>query len=279
MILVIGANGQLGSELKERLGENAFYTDKDSLDITKFETVKSILSEKKPSVVINCSAFTAVDKAEEMKEEAFAINTKGVENLAKICKEIGAKLIHISTDYVFDGTNYKPYTEADKTNPQSIYGETKLEGEKRAFEFSDTVAVIRTSWLYSSYGNNFVKTMMRLGKERDTLGVIFDQVGTPTYAGDLADAIIIIAEKLQNGTKEIYHFSNEGVASWYDFAKEIMELSEIDCVVNPIETKDYPMSAKRPLYSVLNKSKIKNNFKITIPYWKEGLKECLKKIS
>ncbi len=278
MILIIGANGQLGSELKERLKDKAIYTDREELDITQLENIENFFQKNLPSIVINCSVFTAVDKAEEMKKEAFDVNAKGVENLAKMCKKVGAKFIHISTDYVFDGTNHKPYIETDATNPTSIYGETKLEGEKLAFKFSETLIIIRTSWLYSSYGNNFVKTMIRLGKDRENLGVIFDQVGTPTYAGDLADAIIIITEKLKVGTKEIYNYSNEGVASWYDFAKEIMEQKNINCDVKPIETKDYPTPAKRPFYSVLNKAKIKKDFEIKITHWKEGLQKCLKKL-
>jgi dTDP-4-dehydrorhamnose reductase len=196
-----------------------------------------------------------------------------------LSNEFGIKLIHISTDYVFDGTNYKPYTEDDATSPQSVYGKTKLDGERAIQEISPANSIIiRTSWVYSSFGANFVKTMLRLGKEKESLGVIFDQVGTPTYAKDLAKAILEILPKINNGKTEIYNYSNEGVLSWYDFAKEIMKMAKLDCKINPIETYQYPTPASRPHYSILNKAKIKKEFNIEIPYWKDGLDDCLKRL-
>ena len=197
--------------------------------------------------------------------------------LAQIAKDKNIKLIHVSTDYVFDGTNCKPYVESDPVNPQSVYGQTKLDGEEAMLAIDPKNSIIiRTSWVYSSFGNNFVKTMLRLGKDRDELGVIYDQVGTPTYARDLAKAILEIVTKIKNEKVEIYNYSNEGVLSWYDFAKEIMKMAKLDCKINPIETKEYPTPATRPHYSILNKSKIKEQFSITIPYWKDSLDECLR---
>ena len=205
------------------------------------------------------------------------VNRKAVKKLAKISKEKDIKLIHISTDYVFDGKNFKPYCEAYKTNPNSVYGKTKLEGELQMQSINPhNSIIIRTSWVYSSFGANFVKTMIRLGRERDELGVIFDQVGTPTYARDLANTILEILPKIENNKVEIYNYSNEGVLSWYDFAKEIMRMVKIECKVNPIETHQYPTPAARPHYSLLNKSKIKNKYNIEIPFWKDSLNNCLK---
>jgi len=279
-ILVTGSNGQLGSEiqnLSSHYENNYFFTCKDELDITKKEKLQSFIEKNSINTIINCAAYTAVDKAEEDEKLADAINHKAVKNLAKIAKEKNIRLIHISTDYVFDGQNYKPYIEEDITNPQSIYGKTKLDGEKSIIAINPINAIIiRTSWVYSSYGSNFVKTMLRLGKQKESLGVIFDQIGTPTYAKDLAKVILDILPKIQNSKLNIYHYSNEGVVSWYDFAKQIMKMAKIDCEVNPIETKDYPTPAPRPHYSLLSKSKIKNEFKITIPFWKDSLNECLK---
>jgi len=281
-ILVTGSNGQLGSEIRELASGydyNFFFTDRTSLDITDEEALNSFVQENTITTIINCAAYTAVDKAESDEVNADKINHLAVKYLAKIAKEQNIKLIHISTDYVFDGKNYKPYTEEDITNPQGVYGETKLAGEKAMQEISplDSV-IIRTSWVYSSFGANFVKTMLRLGKEKEQLGVIFDQVGTPTYARDLAKAILDILPDIKNETVEIYNYSNEGVLSWYDFAKEIMRMAKLDCQVNPIETKEYPTPAARPHYSLLNKAKIKQTFNITIPYWKDSLDECLKKL-
>jgi len=208
---------------------------------------------------------------------AYAVNVEGAKNLAKAAKDVNAKLIHISTDFVFDGRKCLPYSENDIPNPLSIYGKTKLEGEQAVLETLSSSIVIRTAWLYSAFGNNFVKTMQRLGKEREKLSVIFDQVGTPTWGGDLAQTILIILKQLEEGSTEkgLYHFSNEGVASWYDFAVEVMELSNINCQILPIETKQYHTPAPRPFYSVLNKARIKSDFGISIPHWKESLKKCI----
>jgi dTDP-4-dehydrorhamnose reductase len=281
-ILVTGSNGQLGSEIKElssKYDYNFFFTDKTALDISNADTINEFIESNHINTIINCAAYTAVDKAQSDEVNADAINHLAIKNMAQIAKDSNIKLIHISTDYVFDGTNFKPYTENDTTNPNGVYGKTKLDGEKALKEINPKNAIIiRTSWVYSSYGANFVKTMLRLGKEKEQLGVIFDQVGTPTYAKDLAKTILEIVPKIENDTVEIYHYSNEGVLSWYDFAKEIMRMAKLDCHINPIETKDYPTPAQRPHYSLLNKSKIKNTFTIEIPYWKDSLDECLKKM-
>ena len=275
MCLVTGSNGQLGNELKRLFGNKAVYADKEELDITSFDDVKRFCSAHDFEAIINCAAYTAVDKAETDKELAEKINVLGPKNLAMT----GIPLIHISTDYVFDGTACCPYQEDDKTNPKSVYGITKLAGEKAVMEAASTAIIIRTAWLYSSFGNNFVKTMRRLGGERTELKVVFDQVGTPTYARDLAEAIVAILPQLKSGMKEIYHFSDEGVCSWYDFAVEIMKESGLKCQVLPIESKDYPTPAKRPSYSVLNKAKIKRDFGLRINHWKESLLSCLKELS
>ena len=279
-ILVTGSNGQLGSEIKE-LSSNYdykfYFTTSKGLDITNHQDVRNFLIDNNIDTIINCAAYTAVDKAEYEKKLANSINHLAVKNLAILSNEFGIKLIHISTDYVFDGENFKPYKEDDITNPNGIYGQTKLDGENAMISINPLNSIIiRTSWVYSSFGNNFVKTMLRLGKEKDELGVIFDQVGTPTYARDLAKTILDILPNIKNDKTEIYNYSNEGVLSWYDFAKEIMRMAKLDCIINPIETKDYPTPAKRPHYSLLNKSKIKQEFHITIPYWKDSLDECLK---
>jgi len=282
-ILVTGANGQLGNELRELSTLHSDHTftfiGRSELDLSNTENIRAYFAGKAFDVVINCAAYTAVDKAESEQALAKAINTTAVETLAHIAKEKNSSLIHISTDYVFDGKNFKPYSESDPTSPQGIYGQTKLHGEQAMLAINPANSIIiRTSWVYSSFGNNFVKTMLRLGKEREELGVIYDQVGTPTYARDLAQAIISIIQhpilSTQKST-EIYHFSNEGVCSWYDFAKAIFEFSAIHCHVKPIETLDYPTPATRPHYSLLNKAKIKNTFGITIPYWQDSLHECL----
>ncbi|WP_150465536.1 dTDP-4-dehydrorhamnose reductase [Francisella sp. SYW-2] len=286
-VLVTGSNGQLGSELKELVSNSKLeiqnytfiFADSKSLDITDHEAVKQFTIDNDIRVIINCAAYTAVDKAESDIEKADKINHLAVANIAKIAKEYDIKLVHVSTDYVFDGHNYRPYLEGDQTNPQGVYGATKLAGEQAILDINpkDSI-IIRTSWVYSYYGNNFVKTMLRLGRERDSLGVIYDQVGTPTYAKDLAKAILDILPKIQNSKFKIYNYSNEGVTSWYDFAKEIMSIAKIDCQISPIETVDYPTPAKRPHYSVLNKSKIKSDFDIKIPYWKDSLKDCITRI-
>lgn len=272
MYLVVGANGQLGNCIRLFLKDTAIYTDKEELDITNENAVKEFVKNNNFKCIINCSAYTAVDKAENDIELATKINVDGVRNLAKT----NIPLIHISTDYVFNGKNNVPYIETDKTNPMSVYGKTKLEGEKEVLKYSKSAIVIRTAWLYSQFGNNFLKTMLRLGKEKESLNVVFDQVGTPTYAIDLAEVIFKILQsgKYEN-TKEIYHFSNEGVCSWYDFAVEIMKEAGLNCKVKPIESKDYPTLAVRPSFSVLNKGKIKKDFDVEIRHWRKAMIECL----
>ncbi|WP_446425068.1 dTDP-4-dehydrorhamnose reductase [Mailhella sp.] len=271
MLLVTGANGQLGSELRLLLGDSAVYVDRDELDITDEIAVRAFFAEQEFDFVINCAAYTAVDKAEDDFEAADRINRLGPALLAKY----GRCVIQVSTDYVFDGTTHLPYKEDDVANPTSVYGSTKLAGEKAVLADGETAVVIRTAWLYSSFGANFVKTMRRLGAERDSLGVIFDQIGTPTYAADLAAAIVAMLPQIKAGTKEIYHYSNEGVASWYDFAVAIMAESGLPCAVRPLETSEYPTKAARPAYSVLNKTKIRRDFGIVIPHWMDGLKRCI----
>lgn len=280
-ILVTGANGQLGSELKALQNTYSEYEivfiDRTEVDLADAKAIEAYFVDKTFDVVINCAAYTAVDKAEDDVELADAINHKAVKVLANIAKAKNMKLVHISTDYVFDGKNYKPYIETDITNPQSVYGRTKLDGDNAmiAVNLPNSI-IIRTSWVYSSYGTNFVKTMLRLGKERESLGVISDQVGTPTYARDLAKVILDILPQIKNEKVEIYNYSNEGVLSWYDFAKEIMRMAKLPCQINPIETKEYPTPATRPHFSLLNKSKIKEHFGLSIPYWKDSLDECLR---
>ncbi|PKQ68846.1 dTDP-4-dehydrorhamnose reductase [Labilibaculum manganireducens] len=283
-ILVTGANGQLGSEINGLADSYSnldfVFSDLPELDICNKEKLSQFVSENKIEAIINCAAYTAVDKAEEDFETAELVNATAVGNLVFVAEEQNLKLIHISTDYVFDGTAHFPYTEDYEVSPIGVYGATKRKGEEYVINSESESIVIRTSWLYSSFGNNFVKTMLRLGKERDELGVIFDQVGTPTYARDLAQACLEIfskEEKLDQKGK-IYHFSNEGVASWYDFSKAIMEIGMVDCLVKPIETKDYPTPAQRPHYSVMNKAKIKADFGIEVPYWRDSLKECISRI-
>lgn len=283
-ILITGGDGQLGSAIKAA-GTNfpdfdLIFTDVADFDITKEVSVDAYLAKGDFDFLINCAAYTAVDKAEEEKDLAFLINATGPENLAKACKKYSCRLIHISTDYVFDGKSHIPYVESMATNPPSVYGQTKLAGEKAILKYSDSAFILRTSWLYSEFGNNFLKTMLKLGSERSELRVIFDQIGTPTYAGDLAQSILkIIGANKKSEKPEIYHFSNEGVISWYDFAKEIMDFAHLNCQILPIESSEYPLPAPRPYYSVLNKSKIKLAFNISIPYWKDSLKICLQRLS
>lgn len=278
-ILITGSDGQLGKELRELSNDysyNCYFTTRKDLDISETELIKDFIKKNKINVIINCAAYTLVDKAELEQEVADSINHLAVKNLGAISKDLDIALIHISTDYVFNGINYKPYLETDTPDPKNIYGKTKLDGELSLLDINPKNSIIiRTSWVYSSFGNNFVKTMFRLGKEKESLGVIFDQVGTPTYARDLAKTILDIIPKINNENVEIYHYSHEGVASWYDFAKQIMELSDSKCKINPILTVDYPTPAQRPHYSLLDKSKIKSKFNIDIPYWRDSLKECL----
>ena len=281
-ILVTGAYGQLGSEigqLTEKYPDwNFLFTDVDSLDITDEDAVSAYFSENKPDVVINCAAYTAVDKAETDQETAFRINAIAPGILARNSAKDGAKFIHISTDYVFSGDASIPYSETDEVDPQGVYGRTKLAGEDNVKRENADAIIIRTAWLYSAFGNNFVKTMLRLGKERGELKVVFDQVGSPTNAADLSAAILEILNKPDIFNPGIYHYSNEGVASWYDFALAIFELSGIACKVIPVESHEFPTPTKRPHFSVLNKSKIKNTFGIEIPYWRDSLQVCLKRI-
>ena len=279
-ILVTGSNGQVGSELQALSKEynyNFFFTSRELLDIANSNAISEFIESNNINTIINSAAYTAVDKAEDDKESADLVNHIAVKNLAQIAKDKNIKLIHISTDYVFDGKAHMPYKEDDVTNPNGVYGKTKLDGENAMININPLNSIIiRTSWVYSSFGANFVKTMLRLGKDRDELGVIFDQVGTPTYARDLAKAILDILPNVKNDKVEIYNYSNEGVLSWYDFSKEIMKMAKINCQINPIETKEYPTPAKRPHFSLLNKSKIKEKFNIIIPYWKDSVDECLK---
>ncbi len=285
-ILITGAYGQLGNEIKV-LSENFrdwdfIFTDVDSLDITNENAVVEFFQQKRPDFVVNCAAYTAVDKAETDKETAFNINAAAPGNLAKAAKLVSAKIIHISTDYVFDGNSFLPLTEEKKENPTGVYGKTKLEGEQNCIKENPEAVIIRTSWLYSSFGNNFAKTMLRLGKEREALNVVYDQVGTPTYAADLATAILFIVEVSAKDPVKfvpgIYHYSNEGVASWFDFSKAIFEISGLKCKVIPVLSEEFPSPTKRPNYSVLNKSKIKNTFALEIPYWRDSLKDCIDKM-
>lgn len=285
-ILVTGAYGQLGNELNCLTSEypewQFVFTDIDTLDITNEESVKVFFEKKEPDFVINCAAYTAVDKAENDADTAEKVNAEASRILGKCSKNAGAKLIHVSTDYVFDGSSSKPYVETDSVNPQSIYGKTKLLGEQLCINENPETVIIRTSWLYSAFGNNFVKTMLRLGAERGKLNVVFDQVGTPTYAADLANAILAIIELCENEPKRfipgVYHYSNEGVASWFDFAKAIFEISEVKCIVSPVRSVEFPTPAKRPEFSVLDKSKIKTTFGLEIPYWKDSLITCVEKL-
>ena len=260
-ILITGSNGQLGSEIREISDQyenyNFIFTDVEELDLTISEDIVSFFTDNKIDACINCAAYTAVDKAEDEVELAMLVNSTAVENLSKVCKNNGTLLFHISTDYVFNGKHFMPYVETDTVSPDSQYGLSKLKGEEAVMLNCDKAIIVRTSWLYSSHGNNFVKTLIKLGNERDQLSVVSDQVGTPTYAADLAEAIMVmIASFDETKPKEIYHFSNEGAISWYDFGKAIMKLSDIECAINPIDSKDYPSKANRPFYSVLSKSKI-----------------------
>lgn len=277
-LLITGSNGQLGSELKKFTGHFSYiYTDFEELDITNFNNISKLFFEKKIDGIINCAAYTAVDKAETEQEMAYKINVSGVENLNKISVENQIPIIHISTDYVFDGKFFMPYSEKDSTNPQGIYGKTKLQGEEKLLNNNKAV-IIRTSWLYSSYGNNFVKTIHKIAKENNHIKVVFDQIGSPTYAFDLAEVCINIMNKIfENNNKfsGIYNFSNEGVCSWYDFAKFIVEYKNINCDVIPIPTSEFPRPAPRPYYSVLDKTKIKSHFDIKISHWTDSLKKCL----
>ena len=285
-ILVTGSNGQLGNEIR-RISANHennfrfFFTDVAELDITDLKAVDSFIKENNIKYIINCAAYTAVDKAEDDVDLCYKINRDAVANLGLAATNNNAKVIHISTDYVYDGTANKPYVETDTVNPQSVYGKSKQEGEAKLLKACADSIIIRTAWLYSIFGNNFVKTMIKLGKERETLNVVADQRGTPTYGKDLAKTIVKILDFSEaNGFKPgIYHYSNEGTTTWYDFTLAIHKEAGINtCKVNPITTEQYPVKATRPKYSVLDKSKIKSTFNLTIPKWEESLNNCIKEL-
>lgn len=278
-ILVTGANGQLGSEIKVLVKNNNHYicTNKEELNITNKEAIATLVKQNHIELVINCAAYTYVDKAEEDSKLANAINKKAVQNIAEVCNENNIALIHISTDYVFEGIKNTPYKEDDKIVPLGVYGKTKWQGEEEIRKFDIDYLILRTSWLYSSFGNNFVKTILKLSSQKNEINVVNDQIGTPTYAKDLAEVILFIAEnQLFKGKREIYHFANKGACSWYEFAKEIIHQSKEKCVVNPIKTSEFPTLAKRPQYSVLNTNKIEQAFGVKIRTWQKALGECLK---
>ena len=280
-ILVTGCNGQLGNEiqlLEREYPQHQWYnTDVQELDITDVNAIRQFVLEHQIDGIINCAAYTAVDKAEEQEELCTKLNAEAPAYLASAVGSRGGWMIQISTDYVFDGTSHVPYVEDDDTCPNSVYGRTKLVGELNVQKLCEKSMIIRTAWLYSTFGNNFVKTMIRLGKERSELGVIFDQIGTPTYAHDLAHVIMTVVRK--GIVPGVYHFTNEGVISWYDFAKAIHRIAGIKtCHVKPLHTAEYPTPARRPHYSVLDKTKIKKVYGIEIPYWEDSLKDCLEKI-
>ncbi len=289
IILVTGSKGQVGQELQMLATSfpnfNYIFVDVDELDITNPSAVTSFSKENRFDYCINCAAFTAVDKAESDPNLAWKINAQGVKHLAAACAKQNAWLLQISTDYVYHTAQNVPYKETDITNPQGIYAKTKLEGDKLALETNPNhTAVIRTSWVYSSFGQNFVKTMLKLGAEKPELRVIYDQIGTPTYARDLANAMLQMLEKIESKAVEkeklsgIYHYSNDGVTSWYDFAVAIFEMRDMEVKVVPIETKDYPTPAKRPHFSLLSKAKIKSTFGLDIPHWQVALKACLDRL-
>lgn len=297
-ILVTGCNGQLGNCIREYhraempvdfvVNNKFIFTDinieKDvntdtirftKLDITKYDNILALLKEENVNMIVNCAAYTNVDKAEDEANIAYVVNAAAVDDLARAAAEVGAKMIHISTDYVFDGKGYKPYTENNITNPINMYGRTKCTGENRLFErLGDNGLVIRTAWLYSNFGKNFVRTMVKLGEEQDELKVVFDQIGSPTFADDLAEVIckIIMSDKWVGG---IYHYTNEGICSWYDFAHAIMEIYQLSCKVIPVHSSEYSTKAERPHYSVLDKTKIKETYSIEIRHWRDALTSCL----
>lgn len=278
-ILVTGADGQLGKSLRRALRDNEnlemLYTDIDTLDITDIESLEKFVVDGGVGTIINCAAYTSVDKAESEEVAAAKLNIDALANIGKVARSHQLKVIHISTDYVFSGETNHPYVETDTPNPKSVYGRTKLEGERLLASFCSNAIIIRTSWLFSEFGNNFLKTIIRKSEELSQLNVVYDQIGTPTYAGDLAKAIaaILTADEWKPG---VYHFSNEGVASWYDFAVCILRnTGNSNCMVNPVTTTEYPVAAKRPEYSVLNKSKIKKTFGLRIPHWTASVAYCI----
>ncbi len=285
-VLITGSNGQLGSEINELAADylklDGIFKDLPELDICNIEALEKFIIDNQINAVINCAAYTEVDKAEEDEVVAKKVNSDGVKNLVNALQKINGKLIHISTDYVFDGNNSEPYKESDPVFPVGVYGETKRAGELAVINSKIDGIVIRSSWLYSTFGNNFLKTMLNLGKEKESLNVISDQIGTPTYAKNLAktclDILSISGSGKMSKKGKIYHYSNTGFASWYDFAVLIMKIAKLNCKVNPIQTKDYPTLAKRPYYSVLDKTKIKKDFNVEIPNWRESLEECINKL-
>jgi dTDP-4-dehydrorhamnose reductase len=279
-ILVTGGDGQLGNALRKFAGDykgHVFsFIDIHDLDLTDSFRMATYFAEHKPHVLINCAAYTAVDKAESEPEKAMAVNAIVPGEMAKICSKAGIRLVHISTDYVFDGKSFTPYKENDPVNPVSVYAKSKMEGEVRILQENVRGIIIRTSWLYSEYGQNFVKTILKKGKELGKLRVVYDQVGGPTYAGDLARAILdILPEVAATNSMDIYHYADEGVISWFDLAHAIIEISGIQCILEPIESKDFPTPATRPSYSVFNKTRFKERFGITIPYWRTSLEKCI----
>ena len=282
-ILVTGANGQLGKTFqalaKKYTNYRFHFCRSDTLDITNTTALNNFIDEKNINILINCAAYTAVDNAEDDQERANAINHIAVTKMAEIAKNKDLKLIHFSTDYVFNGKGHRPYDETEKTDPIGIYGATKDKGEKSILRVNpNNCLIIRTAWVYAEFGNNFVKTMLKLGTERDQLSIVCDQIGSPTYAKNLAETVLNILPKINHSGTEILHFTNEGVCSWYDFTKAIFEIKQINCEVNAIPSSAYPTKAKRPYYSVLSKEKIKNTYHIQIPYWKDALMECLEKL-
>ena len=269
-VLITGANGQLGKELGKIL-PNAIMTGHDDLDITNARSVYDFVKKNKIDTIVNCAAYTAVDAAEDDFQNANRINAWAPKTLAKT----GCKLVHISTDYVFDGRSQKPYKASDKTNPQSVYGWTKCLGERIVSMYAKDYVILRTAWLYSSHGKNFVNTILRLGAEKNSINVVSDQRGTPTYAADLANAVVEIIPQINSKNRGIYHYSNGGECSWYDFAREIIKMSDLQCEIKPILTKDYPTRAKCPKYSVLDKTETVNVFGVKVPNWQDGLKRCI----
>jgi len=277
-ILITGSHGQLGNEMQQAAirfpAFNFLYTDVEDLDICDKAALSDFVKANKVNIIVNCAAYTAVDKAEDDVALCYKINSDAVRNIGEVASENNLKVVHVSTDYVFDGTNYLPYNEDQPVCPATVYGKSKLAGEQALMETCKQAVILRTAWLYSSFGNNFVKTMMKLGTDRDSLNVIFDQVGTPTYAADLANTILKVLSH-ETFVPGIYHFSDEGVCSWYDFTKSIHRIAGITCNVQPIETKDYPARTPRPHYSVLNKAKIKSTYGMVIPHWEESLVRCI----
>ncbi|MFP4058942.1 MAG: dTDP-4-dehydrorhamnose reductase [Bacteroidota bacterium] len=274
-IIVTGGNGQLGTELKiisAKAPRHEFlFTDIEDMDITNPDSIEKSFRNFSPDYIINCAGYTAVDKAEEEPDKAFLINRDAVKKLSEASKKYNARLIHISTDYIFDGKTNQPYSEDQQPHPLSVYGQSKWEGEQEV-DITANGAVVRTSWLYSSFGQNFVKTIIRLAEQRDELKIVADQTGTPTYAGDLAEMLIHLLQHFRPG---IFHYSNEGVATWYDFAHEIISLADLQCKIVPISTKEYPLPAPRPHYSVMDKKKVKDYFGLPIPYWRDSLQLCM----